>query len=154
MERIEIRGMAHITGGGFYENVPRIFPADSKLSAVINNPLGSGYTGGWKVPPVFYRIAYGIKNGPVALDAASAANAQKTGEEILRSDPELGKTMFNTYNMGIGYVLALDPKDARKAVSFLEQKGFPAWEIGRVEKSSGYSGDFETTQNTSGIFFV
>ena len=143
MEKVEIRCMAHITGGGFYENIPRMFSyqaaPDSSFSfysAVIRDPLKAGYNGGWKVPPIFERIVYGIKNyqdssGNALHDAA----AQKAGEEILRSDPEIKKLMFNTYNMGIGFVLALAPSDVQEAAAFLEQKGFPAWEIGRVEKS-------------------
>jgi phosphoribosylformylglycinamidine cyclo-ligase len=120
MNQVEIRGMAHITGGGFYENIPRIFSRHTPLCAVVNDPLKDGYDGGWKVPPIFHRIAYGIKNA---------------GEDILRTNPETKKLMFNTYNMGIGFVLALSPNDVQKAATFLEDKGFPAWEIGRVEKA-------------------
>jgi phosphoribosylformylglycinamidine cyclo-ligase len=120
MNQVEIRRMAHITGGGFYENIPRIFSQHTPLCAVVHDPLKSDYTVGWKVPPIFHRIAYGIKNA---------------GEEVLRTDPETKKLMFNTYNMGIGFVLALKPGDVQKAAAFLEDKGFPAWEIGRVEKA-------------------
>jgi phosphoribosylformylglycinamidine cyclo-ligase len=122
MNQLEIRGMAHITGGGFYENIPRIFSRHTPLCAVVNDPLKSGYDGGWKVPPIFHRIACGIKNA---------------GEEVLCTDPETKKLMFNTYNMGIGFVLALKPGDVQKAAAFLEDRGFPAWEIGRVEKAQG-----------------
>jgi phosphoribosylformylglycinamidine cyclo-ligase len=45
--------------------------------------------------------------------------------------------MFNTYNMGIGFVLALAPEDSGKAIVFLGDRGFPAWEIGRVETGNG-----------------
>jgi len=152
MKEVEILGMANITGGGFYENVPRMFYNDAscsgapRLAAVIRDPLNPGYKGGWEVPPVFARIAYGIKSTGVSADSIPAkspdvsltgAAAQKAGEEILRTDPDIRKLMFNTYNMGIGFVLALASSDIPKAVSFLEKKGFPAWEIGRVEKSLG-----------------
>jgi len=53
----------------------------------------------------------------------------------LQTHEDIKKTMFNTYNMGVGFVIALAPHNVQKAASFLEQKGFPAWEIGRVEKS-------------------
>ena len=161
MEAVEIRGMAHITGGGFYENIPRMFTAP--LSAMIRDPLDPGYDGFWKIPPIFARIAYGIKsNGGINTGGKntgventgdgdllqngklSGAAAQKAGEEILRSDPEIRKLMFNTFNMGIGFVLALAPEDTQKAAAFLEQKGFPAWEIGRVEKS------LDSARNTAG----
>ena len=140
MEKIEIRGMAHITGGGFYENIPRIFSPDTpRFCAVVKDPFESGYDGGWKVPPIFARIAYGAHSGAKNRGTASAltgAAAQKAGEEILRTDKETRKLMFNTYNMGIGFVLALAPGDSRKAAAQLEGMGFPAWEIGRVEKAT------------------
>ena len=143
MKEAEIRGMANITGGGFYENIPRMFcraaAVDdahySNFTAVIRDPLKNNNSGGWRVPPIFARIAYGVKNTAGLTGAA----AQKAGEEILRSDAEIRKLMFNTFNMGIGFVLALAPSDLQKAAAFLEQKGFPAWEIGRVEKSQNPS---------------
>jgi len=113
LEEVEIRGMAHITGGGFYENIPRLgylAKADSKLSAVIQ--LGS-----WKIPPIFDRIADGIKTAG--------------------GTPDINKLMFNTFNMGIGFVLALAPKDVKKAVALLEGQGYESWEIGRLEKTAG-----------------
>ena len=129
MKLAEIKGMAHITGGGFYENVPRILGRTRDLSAVINDPLKSGYCGGWKIPPIFFRIAEGVRR-----QSGSERCQSTSGEVIMRADPEIKKLMFNTFNMGIGFVLALDPADVQKAAAFLEEKGFPAWEIGRVEK--------------------
>jgi phosphoribosylformylglycinamidine cyclo-ligase len=118
MEKIEVRGMAHITGGGFYENIPRMFccppTADSLgvsgcaqnsshffLSAVIHK-------GSWTIPPIFEKIE----------SAASGAN------------------MFNTFNMGIGFVMALAPADVCVAIEHLDSMGFPAWQIGHVEKAA------------------
>jgi len=121
MERIEVRGMAHITGGGFYENIPRMF-AEPRI-AIIKN-------GAWPIPPIFARIAYGAATdgkGPL-----KGAAAQQEGERLLREDPDLRRSMFNTYNMGIGFVLALKKEDAQAAIEFLDSQGYPAWEIGRV----------------------
>ena len=133
LKKVDIHGMANITGGGFYENIPRMFNSPALYSAVINDPLASKNESGWQIPPIFFRIAYGIKNSEVI--SASSGGAEKTGEEILRSDPEIKKIMFNTFNMGIGFVLALDPGDVKEAAAFLEQCGFPAWVIGKVEES-------------------
>jgi phosphoribosylformylglycinamidine cyclo-ligase len=121
MERVEIRGMAHITGGGFYENIPRMFA--EKRTAIIKN-------GSWPIPPIFARIAYGAATdgkGPLR-----GAQAQAEGNRLLQNDSLLRKSMFNTYNMGIGFVLALRPEAAKEAIEFLDSQGYPAYEIGRV----------------------
>jgi phosphoribosylaminoimidazole (AIR) synthetase len=43
--------------------------------------------------------------------------------------------MFNTFNMGIGFVLALKSGDSKRALEYLGDQGLPAWEIGRVEEA-------------------
>jgi phosphoribosylformylglycinamidine cyclo-ligase len=107
MEKIEVHGMAHITGGGFYENIPRMFASGAGFSAVITK-------GSWTIPPIFEKIE-------------AAANG--------------GANMFNTFNMGIGFVMALAPADVRMAMEQLDSMGFPAWQIGHVEKAAnGESG--------------
>jgi phosphoribosylformylglycinamidine cyclo-ligase len=147
MEEVEIRGMAHITGGGFYENIPRMFPpfreGAASLDALIRDPWGGpdgrrpGIPGReWTVPPLFARIAYGVSGGPLR-----GAAAQEVGAERLRTDGVLRKLMFNTFNMGIGFVLALAPEDIPKAAAYLDRRGFPAWEIGRVEAPTGKTGE-------------
>ncbi|AEF80098.1 phosphoribosylformylglycinamidine cyclo-ligase [Leadbettera azotonutricia] len=136
MNEVEIRGMANITGGGFYENVPRMFPQAPSggfaFDAVIRDPLAPSYRGGWKVPPIFARIAAGA-----AGRKEIGASAQKAGEDLLRNDAAIKKLMFNTYNMGIGFVIALAPEQVSKAASFLESKGFPCWEIGKAAVGKG-----------------
>jgi phosphoribosylformylglycinamidine cyclo-ligase len=116
LEQVPIKGMAHITGGGFYENIPRMF-AEPHRATIFEDS--------WPRPPIFSRIA------------------QSLGQE---RDGELQKKLFNTFNMGIGMVLALDPEDAPRAVEFLDAQGFPSWIIGRVDPYIASAGK----QNPSG----
>ena len=127
MEKIAIHGMAHITGGGFYENIPRMFKGDGShaFDAVITE-------GSWTIPPIFARIAAGV-NG-------AAKGTESSGAELLKTDEALKKLMFNTFNMGIGFVMALAPADVRQAIEHLDSMGFPAYEIGKVEKAAGKQG--------------
>ncbi|MDR2071743.1 MAG: phosphoribosylformylglycinamidine cyclo-ligase [Treponema sp.] len=149
MERVTVRGMAHITGGGFYENIPRMFHAveGAKLDAVIRS-------GSWTIPPIFARIAWGVaasdEEGQAEASAAktaamgkdlAGAEAQAAGAEILRTGERIRRLLFNTYNMGIGFVLALDREDVQEAVEYLDGLGCPAWEIGRIEAGRGAKGE-------------
>ena len=129
MRLIEIHGMAHITGGGFYENIPRMFlDTTDQFDAII-------YEGAWTIPPVFARIASGC------VDAeASGAAAQTKGAELIAANAALRQQMFNTFNMGIGFVLAVDPADAKTALEHLDSMGFPAWEIGSVRQAADAKG--------------
>ena len=95
---VTIKGCSHITGGGFYENIPRMLPEG--VRAVVDK-------NSYEVPAVFRLLA---KEGDIA-------------EEM----------MYNTYNMGIGMMLALDAADAEKAVKVLTEAGEKAWIVGRVE---------------------
>ncbi|MDR0400477.1 MAG: phosphoribosylformylglycinamidine cyclo-ligase [Treponema sp.] len=143
LDQVEVRGMAHITGGGFYENIPRMFAAGTSAGTRTGPPAGRNAeegagslcavirAGSWTVPPIFERIAAGLADLPL-----TGAPAQQAGAELLTSDPALTRRMFNTFNMGIGLVLALDPADSGKARACLEDRGFPAWEIGRVEAAA------------------
>ncbi|MDR2144023.1 MAG: phosphoribosylformylglycinamidine cyclo-ligase [Treponema sp.] len=127
-ERVSVHGMAHITGGGFYENIPRIFPpAGGEQGAAFDVVIKNG---SWTIPPVFARIAAGIAG-------LASSGAEQAGAALLRTDSALRGQMFNTFNMGIGFVLALDRNDLSAALEFLDSRGYPAWEIGRVEKGSG-----------------
>ncbi len=95
---IRVKGCSHITGGGFYENIPRMLP--DGINAVIKK-------GSYDIPPIFDLI---MKTGQI--------------EE---------KMMYNTYNMGLGMVLALDPADAEKAVKVLSEAGEKAYIVGSAE---------------------
>ena len=96
---ITIKGCSHITGGGFYENIPRMLP--DGVRAIVDK---SSY----QVPAIFRLLA---REGDIA-------------EEM----------MYNTYNMGIGMMLALDASDADRAVKVLAEAGEKAWIVGRVEE--------------------
>ncbi|MDR0390142.1 MAG: phosphoribosylformylglycinamidine cyclo-ligase [Spirochaetaceae bacterium] len=140
LEKIEIHGMAHITGGGFYENIPRMFPiTPPSFEAVINSPsYKKGEQGAWIVPPIFGRIACGIKNSGAAR--TETASLQDEGLLFIKNDRKLNRLMFNTFNMGIGFVLALDEADAKPAIELLDSLGYPAWLIGRVEEAEAHAG--------------
>lgn len=92
---VNIKGCSHITGGGFYENVPRMLPEG--INAHIKK---DSYT----VPAIFRLLA---KEGQI--------------EE---------KMMYNTYNMGIGMVLAVAPEDADKVLTLLQQAGETGYVLG------------------------
>jgi phosphoribosylformylglycinamidine cyclo-ligase len=106
LEKISIHGMVHITGGGFYENIPRMYPTGgvhgdakgARLVSVIKK-------GSWPVLPIFDEL---VRRG---------ANPDR---------------MYHTYNMGIGFILAVAKSDAKDAIAFLNKEGFPAYEIGHV----------------------
>ncbi|MDI9514747.1 MAG: phosphoribosylformylglycinamidine cyclo-ligase [Clostridiaceae bacterium] len=99
IEEYEIKGIAHITGGGFIENIPRMVPAD--LGAVIRK-------GSWNVLPIFHLL-------------------QKMGDI-----PE--EDMYNTFNMGIGMILAVSPEAADDVVRSATRLGEKAAVIGEIVK--------------------
>lgn len=102
IEKTKINGIAHITGGGFVENIPRILPKG--LGATIN-------ISSFKIPPIF-RLIQKIAN----LSDAKA---------------------FNTFNMGIGMVLAVDKEQASGVMRQLEDLKQEAYIIGAVVKGDG-----------------
>ena len=150
MEKIDIHGMAHITGGGFYENIPRMFPAqqgEESESAAFNALI---YEGSWAIPPVFARIAAGIDK----IDN-TGPEAEKLGKFLLETNAELKKMMFNTFNMGIGFVLAIKPEDVGQAREHLDDMGYPAWEIGSVAGRRSAAGSGSAVADIKGeVTFV
>ena len=98
-----MKACSHITGGGFYENIPRMLPEG--VRAVVHKDS-------YEVPAIFKLMA---EKGDV--------------EE---------KVMYNTYNMGIGMVIAVDPADKDKALALLKEAGETAYVIGEtVEGETG-----------------
>jgi phosphoribosylformylglycinamidine cyclo-ligase len=99
---LEIHGMAHITGGGLPENLPRCLGADQSIYIDVNS---------WPRLPIFEWLA---QAGTVA-----------TGE------------MFNTFNMGIGFVLIVPSTLVSDAQRFFRTQGLAAYRIGEVVAGDG-----------------
>jgi len=95
----DVHGIAHITGGGFIENIPRILPEG--LAAAIDR-------GAWPVLPVF--------------------------TELQRLGGLADRQMYNTFNMGIGMVFAVDAAEADAVIAALTDCGEAAYRIGEVVK--------------------
>lgn len=94
---VTIKGCSHITGGGFYENIPRMLPENAHANIKV---------GSYEIPPIF---------------------------DMLAKEGNISKVMmYNTYNMGIGMLLAVDAADADKTVALAEQAGEKAYIIGEI----------------------
>ena len=98
---VVIKGCSHITGGGFYENIPRMLP--DGVTAVVHKDS-------YPVPPIFHLLQ-------------SKGNLEE-------------KMMYNTYNMGLGMVLAVDPADADKTLDALKAAGESAYMVGEVKNGN------------------
>ena len=98
MDEITVKGVSHITGGGFYENIPRMLP--DGIRAVVKKDS-------YEVPAIFRLM-------------------QKKGNIT-------DEMMYNTYNMGLGMVLALDPADVDKTMEALKAAGETAYVVGTCE---------------------
>ena len=95
---VTIKACSHVTGGGFYENIPRMLP--DGVRAVIKKDS-------YEVPAIFKLLA---EKGSIE-------------EEM----------MYNTYNMGIGMVLAVDPSAVDTAMEAIREAGETPYVIGNVE---------------------
>lgn len=97
LEAVEVKGVSHITGGGFYENIPRSIPKG--LAARIERK-------NVKVLPVF----------DLLMETAGI--------------PE--RDMFNTFNMGVGMTVIVDPANVDKALEVLKANGEDAYVLGEI----------------------
>ena len=95
---VTVKACSHITGGGFYENVPRMLKEGTH--AVINK-------NSYPVPPIFTLMA---KKGNI--------------EEHM---------MYNTYNMGLGMIVAVDPSDVDKTMEAMKSAGDTPYVVGTIE---------------------
>ena len=95
---VKVKGCGHITGGGFYENVPRMLP-EGKRAVIEKNS--------YEVPAIFKLM-------------------QKKGQ----IDDQM---MYNTYNMGLGMVLCVDPADVDKTLEAVKASGETPYVVGKIE---------------------
>ena len=95
---VTVKACSHITGGGFYENVPRMLKEGTH--AVINK-------NSYPIPPIFTLMA---KKGNI--------------EEHM---------MYNTYNMGLGMIVAVDPADVDKTMEAMKSAGDTPYVVGTIE---------------------
>ena len=95
---VTLKGCSHITGGGFYENIPRMLPEG--VRAVVKKDS-------YPVLPIFRMLQ---KEGNIA-------------EEM----------MYNTFNMGLGMIIAVDPADVDKTMEAIKAAGDTPYVVGSVE---------------------
>lgn len=95
---VRIKACSHITGGGFYENIPRMLKDGTR--AVIKKDS-------YEIPAIFRMLA---AKGEIA-------------EEM----------MYNTYNMGIGMVVAVDPADVERTMDAIKAEGETPYVIGSIQ---------------------
>ena len=96
-QQLPIHGMAHITGGGLPENLPRCLSPDRSIKMDLN---------GWQIPPAFQWLATAGNVAPV--------------------------DMFNTFNMGIGYVVIVPATSVSDSIAFFKSHQIGADPFGVV----------------------
>ena len=94
---VRVKACSHITGGGFYENIPRMLPEGKR--AVVEKDS-------YEVPAIFKLMA---KKGNVS-------------EQM----------MYNTYNMGLGMIVAVDPADVDKTMEAMRSAGDTPYVVGKI----------------------
>ena len=94
---VKIKGCSHITGGGFYENIPRMLPEGIRAEVKKDS---------YEIPPIFKMLQ---REGQIA-------------EQM----------MYNTFNMGVGMVLAVEPSDVDKTIEAIKAAGEEAFVLGQA----------------------
>ena len=102
LQHFSIKGISHITGGGFYENIPRMLP-DGLSAEIIRDS--------WPVLPIFSLL-------------------QESGNITEHS-------MYNTFNMGIGMVIACETQQVQDILDKLKETGYEAYQIGSIIEGQG-----------------
>ena len=94
---VTIKGCSHITGGGFYENIPRMLHDGVRAQIKADS---------YEIPPIFDMLA---KDGDIAKEM-----------------------MYNTYNMGLGMIVAVDPADVDKTMEAMRSAGDRPYVVGKI----------------------
>ena len=95
---VKIKACSHITGGGFYENIPRMLPEGIRAVVEKNS---------YNIPPIF---------------------------EMLKKDGDIKEEiMYNTFNMGLGMVIAVNEADVDIAMKAIKSAGEIPYVVGRTE---------------------
>ena len=98
---ITIKACSHITGGGFYENIPRML-AENTHAFVNKNS--------YEIPPIFSMLS---KDGDIE-----------------------DQVMYNTYNMGLGMMIAVDSKEVDQAMKLIQAAGEKPYIVGEIRNGS------------------
>ncbi len=94
---VKVKACSHITGGGFYENIPRMLP-EGKRAIVEKNS--------YEIPAIFKLMA-------------AKGNVSE-------------QMMYNTYNMGLGMIVAVDPADVDKTMEAMRSAGDTPYVVGKI----------------------
>ena len=94
---VRVKACSHITGGGFYENIPRMLPEGKR--AVVEKHS-------YPIPPLLTMMA---REGQVE-----------------------SHMMYNTYNMGLGMIVAVDPADGEKTMEAMNSAGDTPYVVGKI----------------------
>lgn len=98
LDKVTVKGMVHITGGGFYDNIPRVLPEGCGVTVDAS---------AWPMPAVFAKL-------------------QEWGQVDWAE-------MYRTFNMGIGFIMVVDPADEAVVKAHFEALGEPVYHLGAIE---------------------
>lgn len=98
LDKVTVKGMVHITGGGFYDNIPRVLPEGCGVTVDAS---------AWPMPAVFAKL-------------------QEWGQVEWAE-------MYRTFNMGIGFIMVVDPADEAAVKAHFEAIGESVYRLGAIE---------------------
>ena len=101
LEKVSVKGMVHITGGGFYDNIPRVLPEGCSVTVDAS---------AWPLPAVFAKL-------------------QEWGQVEWAE-------MFRTFNMGIGFIMVVDPADEAAVMAHFAAVGEPVYRLGAIQEGN------------------